>query len=110
MSATIPTKFCFACAASIDPRAEICPECGVRQPGSGVGLGVPTVSGRTRVAAALFAMLLGGLGVHKFYLGRTGQGLLYLLFFWTIIPAIIGFIEGILYLTMSDADFAEKYG
>ncbi|EFL92339.1 TM2 domain-containing hypothetical protein [Candidatus Regiella insecticola LSR1] len=35
----------------------------------------------------------GGIGAHKFYLGKIGQGFLYLLFFWTLIPAIIAFIE-----------------
>ncbi len=36
--------------------------------------------------------------------------MIYLLFFWTFIPAIIGFIEGLIYLFMSDEDFATKYG
>jgi TM2 domain-containing membrane protein YozV len=69
-----------------------------------------TSSGRNRVAAGLFALLLGGLGIPKFYLGRVGQGILYILFCWTFIPALIGFIEGIVYLCMSDKSFAEKYG
>ncbi|MGH7603764.1 MAG: TM2 domain-containing protein [Gemmatimonadaceae bacterium] len=106
------TKYCHACADVIDARAEICPRCGVRQallPGGGA-LGTNTPSGRNRVAAELFAILLGGFGIHKFYLGRTGQGILYLLFFWTLIPSLIGFIEGIVYLASSDADFAAKYG
>ena len=55
-------------------------------------------------------MLLGGLGIHKFYLGRVWQGILYLVFCWTFIPALVGFIEGIIYLTMSDRDFEAKYG
>ena len=66
-------------------------------------------SGLDRMTAALLAIFLGGLGGHKFYLGRIGQGILYLLFCWTFIPAIISFIEGIIFLTMSDADFAAKY-
>lgn len=64
---------------------------------------------RNRTSAAIFALLLGGLGAHKFYLGRTGQGLLYLFFFWTFIPAVVAFIEGIVLLTMSDAEFNAKY-
>jgi TM2 domain-containing membrane protein YozV len=47
--------------------------------------------------------------VHKFYLGQAGLGILYLVFFWTLIPAIVAFVEGIIYLTMSDADFDAKY-
>jgi len=64
---------------------------------------------KNRTAAGLFALLLGGLGVHKFYLGQIGMGILYLLFCWTFIPAIVGLVEGILYLTMSDADFNARY-
>ncbi|MBI1801662.1 MAG: TM2 domain-containing protein [Chloroflexi bacterium] len=67
------------------------------------------MSGRNRVAAALFALFLGGLGIHKFYLGQVTQGVIYLLFCWTFIPAIIAFIEGIVYLTMTDEAFAAKY-
>jgi TM2 domain-containing membrane protein YozV len=103
-------KYCLACAAVLDSRAEICPKCGVRQQSPPMGGMTPTASGKSRMAAALFALLLGGLGVHKFYLGQTGMGVLYLLFCWTFIPAIIGFIEGIVLLTQSDAAFAAKYG
>jgi TM2 domain-containing membrane protein YozV len=67
-------------------------------------------SGRNRLTAALFALILGGFGVHKFYLGKVGQGALYLLFFWTLIPLIASLIEGIMYLTMTDGDFAATYG
>lgn len=96
------TAFCHACGASIDHRAELCVKCGVRQRRS--------VTARSRVSAAVFALLLGGLGAHKFYLGQAGQGLLYLLFCWTFIPAIIALIEGITYLTLSDEAFAARYG
>ena len=41
----------------------------------------------------LFALLLGSLGLHRFYLGETGWGILYLLFSWTGIPTLLGFIE-----------------
>ena len=43
--------------------------------------------------AVILALFLGGIGAHKFYLGQTGLGILYLLFFWTYIPAIIAFFE-----------------
>src|SRR6267154_499148 len=66
-------KFCFECGSKINSKAEICPQCGVRQlPPPGV-IGVSSPNGRNRVAAAIFALLLGGLGIHKFYLGRVGQ-------------------------------------
>jgi TM2 domain-containing membrane protein YozV len=103
-------KFCRNCGAVISAQAEICPRCGVRQMAPPGAFGSTTSSGRNRVAAGLFALLLGGLGIHKFYLGRVGQGILYILFCWTFIPAVIGFIEGIIYLTMTDESFAAKYG
>jgi TM2 domain-containing membrane protein YozV len=52
--------------------------------------------GRARkdeVAGVLLALFLGSFGIHHFYLRRTGLGILYLLFFWTGITAILGFIE-----------------
>ena len=97
------SSFCHACGAAIDPRAFVCPKCGIRQRSTSGG-------GRTRISAALFALLLGGLGAHKFYMGQPGLGVLYLVFCWTFIPAVVSLIEGILYLSMSDEDFAAKYG
>src|SRR5579875_952349 len=99
--------YCRDCAAIISATAPTCPHCGGRQ-NIGAGLGAVTPGGRSRIAAALFAIFLGGFGVHKFYLGRSGQGIVYLIFFWAFIPWVIGFIEGIVYLTMSDEDFAAK--
>ena len=100
-----PQKYCVNCGGQIDARAEICARCGVRQPyeeGSG------KIS--RRVAAAIFAILLGSFGVHRFYLRQIGWGILYAAFCWTLIPAVAGLIEGILYLAMSDEQFAAKYG
>jgi TM2 domain-containing membrane protein YozV len=45
------------------------------------------------VVGVLLAIFLGDFGVHHFYLRRDGLGVLYLLFFWTGLPAIIGFFE-----------------
>ncbi len=64
---------------------------------------------KDKVVAGLLALFLGGLGIHKFYLGQAGWGILYLLFFWTFIPAIIAGIEGIIYLVQSDQSFDYQY-
>lgn len=69
---------------------------------------VPTTS-KNKTAAALLALFLGGIGVHRFYLGRPGSGVAYLLFFWTFIPALIAFIEFIILLAMSKDEFARNY-
>lgn len=95
-------KYCTGCATPLHMSARMCPQCGATLSG-GVGE-------KSRITAALLAFFLGGFGVHKFYLGRTGAGILYLLFFWTFIPAFIAFIEFIIYLTMSDEAFTAKYG
>lgn len=73
------------------------------------GSGIIPVKTKSKVAAGLLGIFLGGLGVHKFYLGKWVQGLIYLLFCWTYIPSIIGFIEGIIYLVSSEQSFAAKY-
>jgi TM2 domain-containing membrane protein YozV len=48
---------------------------------------------KDEVVGLLFALLLGSFGIHHFYLRRDGLGVLYLIFFWTGIPALLGFIE-----------------
>lgn len=100
-------KFCKDCAAIINVNAEICPACGVRQMGS---LYQPAGGRKNRVTAILLALCLGGLGAHKFYLGQPALGVIYLLFVWTFIPALIAFAEMLMYLTMSDEEFARRYG
>lgn len=63
---------------------------------------------KSKVAAGVLGIFLGGIGVHKFYLGNIGMGILYLCFCWTGIPACIGFIEGIIYLCSNDENFQLK--
>lgn len=59
--------------------------------------------------ATILALLLGGLGVHAFYLGKNVKGLLYLVFSWTFIPSVLALLEFVLLLTMSDAVFDQKF-
>ncbi len=64
---------------------------------------------KSKFVAGILGILLGGIGAHKFYLGRWGMGLIYLLFSLTYIPAIIGFIEGVSYLLSNEENFARKH-
>jgi TM2 domain-containing membrane protein YozV/ribosomal protein L40E len=95
-------KFCSECGARISAKAEVCPKCGVRA-------STPSGGEHNKTTAALLALFLGGLGAHKFYLGRSGMGLIYLVFCWTLIPALISLVEGIQFLSMSESEFAMKY-
>lgn len=127
---------CPQCGAPIDPGATECKFCGeklavqqvqqpqtvyVQQPQPQVVIqqaapqqvymtGInPAWPVKSKVAAGILAIFLGGIGVHKFYMGKIGMGILYLLFCWTGIPACVGFIEGIIYLCSSDENFQLKH-
>lgn len=64
-----------------------------------------------KVPAAILGILLGGFGAHRFYLGDTKGGLIRLGISIVTCGAagIIGFIEGIIYLTKSDEAFVQEY-
>lgn len=64
---------------------------------------------KNKIIAILLAVFLGDWGIHKFYLGQVGWGILYILFSWTFIPMIVGWIEALMYLTMSNKEFEAKY-
>lgn len=63
-----------------------------------------------KIVAGILAILLGYLGIHKFYLGYTKEGLIQLLLGLMLgLGGIIGIIEGVIYLTKSDDDFYQAY-
>ena len=64
---------------------------------------------KNRITASIFALLLSTFGVHHFYLGKIGSGVLDILFCWTGIPQLIGFVQGIIWLTMTDEEFNKKF-
>jgi len=90
-------KFCQNCGGDTEPIADICIKCGVR-----LTKGAPA-DAKSKLAAGLLGIFLGGLGVHRFYLGFVGMGIIQIIV--TIITfgfgAIWGLIEGILLLTGS---------
>ncbi len=61
-----------------------------------------------RILCAVLALLLGGIGVHKFVLGRVGAGIIMILLCWGI-SEVIALIEAIIYLTKSDEEFIRIY-
>ena len=56
----------------------------------------------------MLALLLGGIGIHKFYTGARGWAIVYLLFCLTYIPALMALAEGIRYLVLSPENFYRK--
>ena len=68
-----------------------------------------------KILAGILGIVLGALGIHKFVLGYTKEGVIMLLvsvltlglFAWVV--GIIGLIEGIMYLTKSDEEFVATY-
>lgn len=68
-----------------------------------------------KMVAGILAILLGGLGIHKFYLGYTMAGLIMILVsilslgFLAWIMSIIGIVEGIIYLTKPNDQFKSTY-
>jgi TM2 domain-containing membrane protein YozV len=77
------------------------------------------MGGDKKILAGVLGIVLGGFGVHKFVLGYTTEGVIMLLvglvggFFTcgisTMVIAIIGIVEGIMYLTKSDEEFVRTY-
>ena len=62
-----------------------------------------------KIIAVVLAIVLGGLGIHKFILGYTQEGIIQLRIGLCGIGYIIGIIEGIIYLTKSDEEFYQTY-
>jgi TM2 domain-containing membrane protein YozV len=69
----------------------------------------PRNTEKNKTLAAVFALFLGFIGIHKFYLGRIGTGFLYLVFCWTFIPAFISFFESLALFSMTDEEFTAEY-
>lgn len=73
----------------------------------------PVQTDRNKYIAALIAFVLGMLGIHRFYLGRTGTGIVMLVLTCTVVGMLItwpwSWIDMIRYLVMSDAEFEERY-
>jgi TM2 domain-containing membrane protein YozV len=108
--------WCQACGKETQPGAVICVHCGTSLAASPAQR---KAGADKKIVAGVCGILLGALGVHKFVLGYTTAGVVMLLV--TLvggvltcgvapgIVAIIGLIEGIIYLTKPDEDFLRTY-
>jgi TM2 domain-containing membrane protein YozV/uncharacterized tellurite resistance protein B-like protein len=64
---------------------------------------------KNKKTTAILALLLGGVGGHRFYLGQTGKGIISMLFCWTFIPSIIGLYDFFVFILMSKEYFQVAY-
>lgn len=64
---------------------------------------------KSRSVAMLLAFFFGGFGIHRFYVGQVGWGLVFLLFCWTFVPAFIAIADLIRWIAISKEEFAERY-
>lgn len=90
--------FCGACRKQVSAADSVCPHCGAPR-------------GRRfkdRTAAGILAVTLGGLGIHRFYLGQW-WGVFYLLLCWTTIPLLVSLVEGIVFLCSSQEQWDANY-
>jgi TM2 domain-containing membrane protein YozV len=73
----------------------------------------PVQNDRNKYVAAVIAFVVGPLGIHRFYLGRTGSGIVMLVLTCTVVGLILSvpwaFIDMVRYLIMSDREFDERY-
>ncbi len=129
-SATNPAAvICTSCGAALVPPPQsnpFVPPAGAmpqsnfppREPNYGGGPNIANAN-NNRIAAGVLGLLLGAFGIHKFILGYTTEGIIMLLvstlgFFITCgmsmaVMAIIGFIEGVIYLSKTDDQFINDY-
>lgn len=65
---------------------------------------------KNKTTAALLALLFGYFGIHKFYLGKGGQGILYILLLFVFgLSIILGLIDAIMLFSMTEDDFNIRY-
>ena len=83
-------RYCANCGNEVSPDAAVCLNCGfaiAKQPSGDLE--------DKKITAGILALLLGGFGVHNFYLGETKKGILKILIAWTGVSAIIALIDAI---------------
>jgi TM2 domain-containing membrane protein YozV len=117
------TRYCTKCGAINDEMAQFCTTCQAPlssggsgyQPMQAVHPGAMTdwkaLGADKKITAGICAILVGWLGVHKFILGYTTEGVIQLVLgiLTCGLTNILSIIEGVIYLTKSDEDFVRTY-
>ena len=125
-------KPCPACGTQ-NPGINVrCTNCGTVMPVSPMPMqhvprppGAAPAGAEKKIAAGICGIVLGGLGIHKFVMGYTQEGVILLSVYLVsiilavvtcgiatplvLLPSVIGIIEGIIYLTKSDEEFVQTY-
>lgn len=119
------TRYCTKCGAINDDMAQYCTNCQAPLAAASSGSGYQPMQSAPpgqmtdwkalgadkKLVAGILGILVGSLGIHKFFLGYTTEGLIQIAI--TVVTCgaggIVGLIEGIIYLTKSDEDFVRTY-
>ena len=100
---------CTQCQQLITLSHIVCPCCQYAQGLDALGGIDPNIDFKSQKLAIWFSLLLGGLGIHKFYLEQHLYGIFYLLFCWTLIPTIIGWVDAFRTFKMTPFAFNNLY-
>lgn len=121
------SRYCSKCGAINDDTAQYCSNCQAvltsvstgYQPLQSVDPSALTdwksMGADKKLVAGILAILVGSLGVHKFILGYTTEGIIMLLVtvltcgIAGVVMSVVGIVEGIMYLTKSDEEFVRTY-
>ena len=100
---------CPQCREEIEMNLIACPHCKAAQGLESFSGVDPDIRIKNQKLAIWFSILLGGLGIHKFYLGQHLKGTLYLVFSWTLVPVIVGWVDAMRTFKMSAFSFEQRY-
>ena len=105
----MPQIACSQCSQKIDANLITCPQCQATQGLEALSGIDPDIRIKNQKLAIWFGFIFGGLGVHKFYLGQHVKGSLYLVFSWTLVPVVVGWIDSVRTMKMSSFNFEQRY-
>lgn len=100
------TLFCTHCGAQVTPGNNFCTKCGAVLPFANNAPAAPAInySPKSKLTAGLLGIFLGGIGVHNFYIGNVGMGIIQIIVSCCTcgIGSIWGFVEGIAILASKE--------